>query len=166
MKKQFFLLMILVVSVSFVATGCGKTVEEKAAEKSIENALGGDVDADVSDGSVKLETDQGTWQAGEDSQLPDSWSDDVYVPDGKIIGSSDTEVGGKSVTVEAEDSIADLKTKYQSELTDNGWNITMSLDMGAGVMIGAEKDERALSINISDEDGQVTVLVIENVKQF
>lgn len=150
--------------VSFVASGCGKTVGEKAAEKSLEQATGGKANVDISDDKVSVETEAGSWQAGENISLPSDWPDDIHVADGKVTASSVNDFG-HSLTVMSDKSPSDLKKEYQEKLEEDSWDITMTMDMGGNVLLGAEKDERSLSISIgTEDDGKTSLVIVEGKK--
>lgn len=161
MKNKFLLFLALFLSISLLTTGCGKTVSEKAAEKSLENSFGQDADVDIDDDTVTVETDAGTWQAGEDVSLPNNWPDDIYVADGQITSATAND-NGFGLTIMSDQSVSNIKTKYQQELADAGWNINMTMDMGEGAILGADKEDRTLSISIgNDDDEQTTIVIVE-----
>ena len=56
-------LLIMVLALSVLASGCGKASEmaaEKAAEKAIESASGGEVKVDLSNDGVKVDSKDGS----------------------------------------------------------------------------------------------------------
>ncbi len=62
----------------------------------------------------------------------------------------------------SDQSVSNIKTKYQQELADAGWNINMTMDMGEGAILGADKEDRTLSISIgNDDDEQTTIVIVE-----
>lgn len=159
MKKSLILSLVMLFGISLLVSGCGKTVNEKLAENSLENALGGDANVDLNDGSVNIETDQGTWQVGENAELPADWPADVYVPAGKIITSSNTDFN-QGVTIEVDKSVSEMEEEYATKIKDEGWDITMSLSMENNVMMGAEKGDKTLNITLSEEEGKTTMVII------
>lgn len=56
-------LLVVVMALFLLITGCGKVAEkasEKAAEKAIEDASGGKADVDLSDNKMEVKTDEGS----------------------------------------------------------------------------------------------------------
>ena len=58
-----------------ILTGCGKKPEEKIAEKIIEQNTGGKAKVDITDQSVKVETEEGTMNmtTGKSAKIPESF---------------------------------------------------------------------------------------------
>lgn len=165
MRKKSIYLLVLLLGISVLVTGCGKSASEKAAEKSLEASMGANADVNIQGGDVDIKTDDGVWSAGENISLPESWPDDVYVTEGNILAATSNNLGN-SLTIVSEKSVADLKKEYQEKISENGWEINMSFDTDGNVLYGAEKDDRSLSVTIStDEEGQTTVMIIESQKQ-
>jgi hypothetical protein len=161
MKRNSILWLVMILTFSLLLTGCGKSTTDLAAEKTIENAFGGDVDVDGD--SVTIENDQGTWQAGEGSSLPKDWPDDVYVPEGKIITSSDNNFG-KGVSLEVDKTVSELEEEYTNKIKEQGWDVNMSFSVENSVMIGAEKDNKSLSVSIGEEEGKTMIVITLNDK--
>lgn len=158
MNKKTILFLIPLLLLTLVLTGCGKSASERVAEKALENAWGGNADVDVDSGSVDIETDQGHWQTGEGSTLPENWPEDIYVPDGKIITSTDTGFS-QGVTLELDKGVTDLRDEYKSKIIEEGWDINTELNIEGSTMLGANKDNRNLSVSISSEDGTTTMII-------
>jgi len=164
MTRKLFFLSALLLVVSLTISGCGKTVGEQVAEKSLEASVGGEADVDIKDDKVTIETEEGVWQAGEDITLPSDWPDDIHVAEGKIAASSVNDLG-HSLTLLSDKSVADLKKEYQDQLADDGWEINMSFDMDNNVLLGAEKDGRTLSVSLGIDDGKTAIVIVEGKKQ-
>jgi len=66
-----------------IATGCGKTPEEKVIEKRIEEATGADAEVDLSKKGMKIsgETESGefTVSTGEGTEIPKDFPTDVFI---------------------------------------------------------------------------------------
>ncbi|PLX25641.1 hypothetical protein C0580_02010 [Candidatus Parcubacteria bacterium] len=162
MKKKLGLFLVLLLGVSVLTTGCGKSANEKAAEKSLEASMGANADVNIEGDNVNIKTDDGTWSAGENISLPEGWPEDVYVTEGNILAAASNSLGN-SLTIVSEKSVAELKKEYQEKVSENGWEINMSFDTEGNVLYGAEKDDRSLSVTIStDDEGQTTVMIIES----
>jgi frataxin-like iron-binding protein CyaY len=164
-KKNFVLLLVLLLGVSVLAVGCGKkTTNEKISEKMLEESLGSNADVDIEDGSIKIETDEGTFEAGGDISLSKDWPEDIHVTEGKIIASQSNEMGN-NLTIESDRSVDDVKKEYKEKLEDDGWEINMTFDMDDNVLYGAEKDERTLSLTIGKDDDGKTMIVLVQAKK-
>ena len=154
MKKILILTFCLVLAATLTACGCEKTVE-----KAIEQSTGGEADVDLDDGSVKVNTNEGSLEIGEEVDLPSGFPSDIYVIDGTITAAMSTGEDTYTVSIETTKSVSEAKAKYESELENDGWDITMTLDIGEGSTIGAEKDNRSVSISIAESDGATTVVI-------
>ena len=154
MKKILILTFCLVWATTLTACACEKTVE-----KAIEQSTGGEADVDLDDGSVKLNTNEGSLEIGEEVDLPSGFPSDIYVIDGTITAAMSTGEDTYTASIETTKSVSEAKTKYVSELENDGWDITMTLDIGEGSTIGAEKDNRSVSISIAESDGATTVVI-------
>lgn len=160
MRKYFILTLSLLMVTGLLTTGCGqKTLTEKTIEKSMEKSLGGNADVDIDNNSLKMETDEGIIQVGENSELPADWPDDIYVTSGEITSSASHQDGTFNVSLTTNKSVSEVKTKYENELVSADWNITMTMSIDNSVIMGAEKDDRTLSISIAEDDGKTTVVI-------
>ncbi len=158
---------ILAVGVILIAgvvlTAC--TPGEKVAETVIESQTNQDVDIDVDNDQVSINTDSTSLQLGESVELPDNFPSDVHVTDGTVTAAVATnENDGFSVQITSDQSVSDVKDEYQSALTDDGWDINLSMDINGGSSMNAEKDNRFVTVAISDVDGatQVTLTTGSN----
>lgn len=81
------LTLALVASTGLAACGGGDKISEQIAEKAIESQGGGDVDLDIGDdGSVKVETSDGTFSADEDGNITIESEDGTQTIDSDIGG--------------------------------------------------------------------------------
>lgn len=154
MKKLFVLMAILIVAV--MLSGCG----EKAAEKAIETSTGGSVDVDFDDNSMKINTNAGSLEVGEKVSLPAGFPSDVHVVDGTIVTAMTiTEGETYTVSIQTSKTVNSVKKEYESELASDGWDVTMSLAVEDGFTMSAEKGDRMVIISIGSEDeGALVVL--------
>ncbi len=156
MKKTLFIVTLLAFAV--ILSGCGKKTVEKKAETAIEDATGGQADVDIDKNSMTINTDAGSLQIGDTASIPADFPDDVHVADGTVKTAMQlTENDGFSLSLESSDSVADLKTEYENNLASDGWETTMSLELQGVVTMSAEKDDRIVSVIISETDGMTTV---------
>ncbi|MFA5359519.1 MAG: hypothetical protein WC349_00960 [Patescibacteria group bacterium] len=170
-KKKFkFLSLLLILPIfTLVLSGCGKSVSqmagEKAAEKMIENQMGGKADIDVDGGNVKINTKEGSIEAGDDVKLPTDFPNDVYVIDGKIVAAmSDQANKGFTVSIEINKSLDEAFAIYQDEFKKQDWKITGTMNFGESASIAAEKDNRTASVFISKSDDKTTVILGAGIK--
>ena len=88
-----------IVCLIFVLAGCGKTPEDAATEKKIEDAGGVDTKVDVQQSEKtitgKSEVEAYTISSGEDAEIPKDFPADVYVyRPSRIMTAMDTSEGG------------------------------------------------------------------------
>lgn len=156
--KKFYLLPILVLGVILVLSGCTKTAENKI-EDSIEDSTGGQADVDLDDGNIMINTNEGTFEAGDNVSLPSGFPSDVYVYDGTITASTTTSDDMYVVSIQTSDSPEQVKDTYETELANDGWEITSTLTLPTGVTLGAEKGSRYVTVTAGEEDGDTFVTI-------
>lgn len=161
MKKFYiFALCVVLTGMAFVVTGCGKKTAEKAAEKAIEKATNGQAEVDIGTNSVKINTNAGSFQAGENISLPSGFPSDVYVIDGTIKAASTvTEGEAYTVSIETSKSVTAAKEAYESKLKENGWNVTLSMDFQGSASLAAEKGDRTVTVSIGESEGKTLVVL-------
>ncbi len=156
MKKTLWILPLLLLTVVFGAWGCGKSASQKAAEsaaeKAIEKSTNGAADVDLDSGSLKVNINGASWQAGTNVTKPSGFPSDIYVIDGTLTGAITT-VENKSytLTIATSTSVADAKQQYESRLASEGWTTTSSASFGGTEMIIAEKANRVLTVSIGSD---------------
>ena len=132
MKKIIVItaVMVSMLLVLLLASGCfGQNVAEKIAEEVIEKAIedegGENVDIDLDDGEMTIESDDGEVSIAMGEDLPDNFPDNVPVyPDMEIISSwAVTEDNKDSYSVNGltEDAGDDVFAWYKDSLS--GWEI-------------------------------------------
>lgn len=157
---------VLAATVTAVAaltlSGCGGIAEkagETAMEKAIENGSSGDVDIDSDDGTVKVETEDGTTSYGEDVDLPDDFPSDVPLPqsDHRVVSAS-TQGTGMFVTMSLTDVDYDAEVEHlTSGFEESGYTVADKMTSASEgqqfVMFTAEKDGRTIAVSLSVESG-------------
>ena len=82
------------------------------------------------DGKIKIETDDGTFEGGSGSELPDGFPEDFPLPDDAEVQFSGSQSGEGSsamtVGIESKESGEDLYEFYVEELEDQGYEVTQS----------------------------------------
>ncbi len=163
-KIKFLSLLLILPIFTLVFTGCGKsvsqTVGEKAAEKIIENRMGGKANVDVDNGNVKINTAGGNLETGSNVKLPADFPSDVYIIDGNIVTAmSDQANKGFTISIEINKSLEEASSIYQAELKKQGWNITGTMNFGDSASVIAEKVNRTASVFISKSADKTTVVL-------
>ncbi len=160
-KTKWILPVIAIVAIAFVVSGCKSTSEkvaEKVTEKAIERATNGAADVDLDNNSVTINTNGGSYQAGGNVTIPSGFPSDVYVIDGTLRAAITTKANeAYTVSLETTKSVTDAKTEYEREMADGGWTITTNMTYSGMVTLMAEKNNRTMSVGISEIDGKTTV---------
>lgn len=161
MKKYLTLALCMVLVVTmFAVVGCGKKTAENLAEKAIEKATNSQVDVDVSNNTVKFNTNGGTFESGDKVSLPAGFPSDIFVIDGTIkTATKMTQNEYYTVSVETAKSVTAADAEYQQELKKDGWEITATYNISASSTIAAQKADRTLSVSISESEGKTLVIL-------
>jgi len=145
--------------------GCGQSAVENAMERRIEEETGGDADVDMqADGSMRVETAEGTVMTGPASELPENWPSDVPVyDDAQITFSGSASQGngkmGTMVMLQTEDSVEDVVAYYKDEIVKQGWKIDATMQMGGSTVMAATKGSRVVSMQVA-ASGEGTVITL------
>ena len=161
MARFYFCVFCLIL----LAAGCGETVEEKAMEKKIEEATGGDAEVDLSKKGMKVtgETEGGkyTFSTGESIEISKDFPADVliYRPSKTISSMKIPE--GYSVSLTTRYDMPKVTETYKREMKAKGWSEEASMNIGAQSMLAYKKDSRAANIMIApmDDETRITVTV-------
>lgn len=161
-KMKFYFLLSSAIILSLSLSGCGKGLTQKASEKAtekiIEKQTGGKADVDVGKGNIKVETEEGKMEAGENVKLPSDFPKDIYVIEGTIKAAiSDQARESQTISIETNKSIDEVYSLYQEKLKSDGWKITGTMAYGEVSTVVAEKDNRTASVVISKSDNKTTV---------
>lgn len=143
---------------------------ERAVERAIEGATGGDVDIDIDrDGSMEVTGENGEAykvSTGDSVSLPDNWPDSVPLPsDARIsyagsMNGGDDASSGLSVVYTTKDSATEVAEYFKSTLEKEGWEIQATMATGDGSMVTASKgEEENVAVYIGSADGETTVNV-------
>jgi hypothetical protein len=160
MSKYF----ICAACLALILAGCGKSMQEKAMEKSIEDATGSDADVDISNEQLKItgKTDEGAFalSSGEGTEIPDDFPADVLVYKPSIVSASMTLPEGLSVTLSTDDDSKKVLQAYKSKMASNGWSEKASMKMGTQSMLVYEKEGRNANINISPAEDETYIQIV------
>ena len=158
-------LLIVLVVLALVAVGCSKAAErtiEGAIEKQIEDESGGNANVDINedDGSVSIETDEGSIQIG-GAEIPGDFP--LPVPDhAEVISvmSTSGENAGAQVSMTFDpDDLDDVAALYEDFFNDQGWEVSRTNSDSDGikiVFISGSSDQLTASVIIGYTDGEET----------
>lgn len=124
MKKGIVILVIALI-LGLCVSGCRKSVGDRIAEGIAEDMTGADVDVSGDGKNVTVETEEGTFSAGEDIDWPGDAMGNLPKPDAAIIGVVDNGDQGCSVAfgemsrADAEQYIESIKTLGYTESSMN-----------------------------------------------
>ncbi len=171
MKKAFYL--GLIITIAFVLSGCALTDKltqkagEKIGEKIVEEATNSEVD--VEEGTITMNTNEGTMQWGENVDLPENFPEDIPVyKDAQALSASSSETDNSYyVTLLSTDGFNAIEEYYKSELENEGWTIdnesTYAGESGKSTTYIASKDNRDLTVglyeSISGDEQDVTIAI-------
>lgn len=145
--------------------GCGRKSQEKISEsvikKAIEKQSGGKAKVDLSEGSISIQTEEGSFQmsSGESAKIPDNFPSDVYVFEGAKIEAVMQSTEGSTLSLSTQDTISKVTGKYRSEMTNKGWKQESTINMGDQQMLLFTKDERASTVIVTS-DGEKTMIAM------
>ena len=143
--------------------GCGKSSDEKAIEKTMEENSGGAAKVDVSGNQIEISTGQGKVNvaSGESVAIPAGFPKDIYVYDGAKVLTSMTMPQGHMLTLETADPASRVADAYQSAMAAAGWKQEMAMDSGTGKMFSYAKDNLHAQVTIdADSDNAKTMITV------
>jgi hypothetical protein len=159
-RYSSYLVLPLVFVLLFSVSGCGKSTAERSVENAIERATNNQADVDVSTNTVTINTNGGSWQAGQNVSLPSGFPDDVYVIDGTLTSAITTTVGkAYTISMQTDSSVSEVKSTYDREIVNDGWTVTADANYSGTMTILAEKDKRTLTVGIATADAITTVTI-------
>ncbi len=157
-KRNRILACVLFAFLMFGLLGCGSIedkIAEKATEKIVESATGAQVDIDK--GSVKVEGEGGSFEAGENMAWPQDAMGDLPEPKATVTGV--IRAGEESCTVTFTEMASDDAREYVAVLTEMGYKNGMNIaDQESLMLAGTKDDGSSLSFiyNITAKEGTVT----------
>lgn len=149
---------MIAASFVFILSACGKSPEEKSAEKTaekiIEQSSGGQVKVDLSKEQIKIKDQHGeaTVSAKGNAQIPAGFPKDVYVlPKAKVLIAQSVE-GGFHLLLQSAEGPGDLINTYKGKMKSDGWKETNAISMGETGIFTYEKDNRSAMVTISQSE--------------
>jgi len=170
-KKRFVVIAIFAVMALVIsgASGCEKKIAEKITEKAIEGASNSGVDVDLDNDQITINTNSGSFQAGENVTLPDNFPSDVYVIDGDIQSAiTSAENGSFSVSIESSDSVSEVQAKYTQQMADEGWTSSLTMNYGDSASLGFTKGETrtaTIIIAANNDTNKTTVSITTSTNE-
>lgn len=151
-------------ALGFVATRLigitGKKVAERAVEEAIEEATQGEAKVDISEegGEVTIETEEGTFTAGQ-KELPDNFPSDMPVYPDANIGTTASSEDTVSVSLSTDDSLATVSNYYKDELAAEGWEITQTATLENATVYDIKKGKITGAVAVAETDEGVSIII-------
>jgi hypothetical protein len=156
-------LLLITLTCLVALSGCGKSPQEKAIEKSIEASTGSPASVKMSENGIEIKTSKGEIKAasGGDVEIPAGFPKDIYVYKGAKVLSSMTMPGGQMLTLETADPLARVAEAYQKEMTGAGWKQEMAMDNGDSRMYSYAMDKQRAQVTLNaDSDNAHTTITL------
>lgn len=159
------MLAVGVIVFTLLSSGCGqKSSVENKIKNELEKSVGGEVNVEVGDKKINIQTEQGSLQVGGKITLPKNFPSDVYVIDGELMSVMDNvKNSGYQIAIKANLSLADASKLYQTKLKEQGWKILQAMDVGTASIVMAQKDNRQLTVAMGKEEGKEGLAVMLNL---
>jgi outer membrane lipoprotein-sorting protein len=157
----------IILTAMMVMFGCGEKAGEEAAEKMVEKAIessfDGEAEVDIEKDSIRIESEEGemSMTMGDSASLPADFPDDVLIYQGAELSMGMKLPQGFNLSLQTKDDRSKVSEAYLAEMTAKGWTKEMFRDMGEQRMMIFKKDERAVNVTISPNEGmtQITLTV-------
>lgn len=164
-KKNWIIIGIVVVVLIILSVlrGLSGFMGRTMVEKAMERASDGKADVEMNaDGTMNIKTEDGEFSTG--AGTPKDWPSDIpaYAGASVTYSASTNPTDGKAgmaLILSTNDSAANVKTFYETQLKNEGWKITNTMQGGGTVIMTAEKDGRQLSLAIAEADGKTGITI-------
>ena len=157
MAKSYLILFCLI----FIVVGCGKSAEEKAVEKQIEKATGGNAEVDLSKKGMEVtgETEKGNYKVslGESTKVPEGFPADVFIYKPSRAMAAMMMPEGHSLSLATESDAEKVSEIYRKEMQAEGWTEKASIEMGDQLMLAYEKEGRIANIAIAPMESETRI---------
>lgn len=175
MKKPIIMVAVLLAA-TLVFSGCfltdwaTKKASEQITEGIAEQATNGEVDIDYGEGTVTVETEEGTMSMGQDD-IPEDFPSNVPVyADATVVWtSSSTADQTYWVDLESADEFTAVEAFYEDELPAQGWEVTdktsYTADGQATTIFYANDGVNDLVVTVSSSDNKVMISLNAMAKQ-
>lgn len=178
MKQKLFFITVTLGAV-VILSGCwpfpsSEKIGQTIMEKAIESQIGGKVDVDADNGTMNVNTKDGSFSAGENVKIPDNFPKDIFVfSDAKISFAMSGGASEKSYSISYFTAATqeEAMNKYKEEMAKNGWQKENEADMGIqGKILNFKKGQLDAMVTMGtseDEESkgktQVGVITSEDV---
>jgi hypothetical protein len=129
---------------------------EQLVEQAIEGQTGAEVDLEQDEGTVKIETEEGSAEFGLGAELPADFPSDVPIyPGAQVISSLSLGPNRASVSLQSSDNYADVVAFYEAGIPAEGWNVEsrneFTADSGRSVILNATKGNRTVIVSVTED---------------
>ena len=133
-----------------------------ACSRSTESTMEQQIDLN-DDGSMHVETNEGTYDAGS-NRLPDDWPTDAPIFAGATVqysGAANPTTGkaGAAAVLMTTHSPSEVLDFYTAELKKQGWTVTSTMEAQGTTILGATKGSRALSLMVGSVESQTSITI-------
>ncbi|MDZ4170419.1 MAG: hypothetical protein U1E26_12325 [Coriobacteriia bacterium] len=176
-RMRTAVLVVAATALALSTTGCQRLQErvaEEATEAAVEKATGGK--AEIEDGSVSIETEDGTKLEAGTNRVPDDFPDNVPVDDDiKVVASASAPDGnrgtGYTLSYLTKIDTAKAIAKFKAGLVKEKWKIMMENETEGTAYLSAETNDQQMSATIAPagedaEDGYKTLISIVAVPRM
>lgn len=140
-------------SLAVVAGACSaEDLAETVTEQAIENEVGGDVDLDVDsdDGSISIETDEGSVTYGNNGDLPESFPASFDIAEGMTVAfageSSDATSTAATAILEGDRPAAEVVAYYRDLALAEGFTLDREIETDLDVAANMSMGDTSLNI--------------------
>jgi len=170
MKRQSMRAALTLAMTALLLSGCKKASDEtmeklteKAIEKSMKNSGAKDAKVDLSNGKMKIATEDGEVEmsTGDSVSLPADFPKDVHVIKGAKVQMAMKVPQGQMVQLQLSQSVKQVASVYDTEMKAQGWTQEAAMDMGEAHSAVYHKDKRQVSLMISKTDDGSEVMITE-----
>ncbi len=165
MKTRNLVSMLSMASVlALTGVSCGQNLTakltEKATESYVENRIesesNGNVDLDLSDGTMKFEGEDGAKvQYGNNLSIPSDFPKAVPIYAGANVLATTINGNESTATLQSTDSADNILVWYEGQL--NGWTRVQSFDSMGYNMRSYTKGNEKLTINVGSSEGNSSI---------
>jgi hypothetical protein len=139
-------------------TACGADeIAERATEKALERAAEGSADVDLDDdGGIKIKTEDGELAVGQG--LPEDFpTGEVPLPEGEVVSGMSMAGQGWTVSIAVDGAPDQVASQVRSLLVAGGYQIEASTEAGATTILTATDDTYALTVSVTEDNGDTNV---------
>ncbi len=155
--------LLTLLSFTTILAACGESATESAIERAMEED-GQDAQVDIqADGSMRVETEDGTAMIGGTS-LPNGWPEEIAVYPGSSLSYSasvnpETGEPGMAIVMTTTDDIAMVSAHYKRTMQAAGWAMGDSMEGGGTSILQATKGDLEAALMIAGAAGQTSITI-------